>query len=115
MRFSEIGTKEMLKISDFYCDNQKIFIPKKIEVYQVPWITLISAKRWRLDVLTFLIHGFAAWYPAYPLTTSLFYTQFLVKFLILGAKTNPVLLIRVPQKNAKFEILKYGCGPWRLA
>ena len=41
--------------------------------------------------------------------------DFLIKSLILGAKTNPVLLIRVPQKNAKFEILKYGCGPWRLA
>ena len=27
-------------------------------MYHVPWIALISAKRWRLDVLTFLIHGF---------------------------------------------------------
>ena len=49
----------MLKISAFYLDKQKSFIPKKkFEVYHVPWIALISAKRWRLDVLTFLIHGF---------------------------------------------------------
>ena len=27
-------------------------------MYHVQWIALISAKRWRLDVLTFLIHGF---------------------------------------------------------
>ena len=27
-------------------------------MYHVPWIALISAKRWRLYVLTFLIHGF---------------------------------------------------------
>ena len=40
--------KEMLKISAFYLDKQKSFIPKKIEV---PWIALISAKRWRIDVL----------------------------------------------------------------
>jgi hypothetical protein len=44
----------MLKISAFYLDKQKSFFPKK----NVPWIALISAKRWRLDVLTFLIHGF---------------------------------------------------------
>ena len=51
----------MLKISAFYLDKQKSFIPKKkIEVYHVPWIALISAKRWRLDVLTFLIHGFGS-------------------------------------------------------
>ena len=31
---------------------------KKIEVYHLPWIALISAKRWRLDALTFVIHGF---------------------------------------------------------
>ena len=45
----------MLKISAFYLDKQKSFIPK---VYLVPQIALISAKRWRLDILTFLIHGF---------------------------------------------------------
>ena len=28
-------------------------------MYHVPWIALISAKRWQLDVLTFLIHVFA--------------------------------------------------------
>ena len=28
-------------------------------MYHVPWIALFSAKRWRLDVLTFLIKGFA--------------------------------------------------------
>ena len=48
----------MLKISAFHLDKQKSFIPKIIEVYHVPWIGLISAKRWRLDVLNFLIHGF---------------------------------------------------------
>ena len=48
----------MLTISDFYLDKQKSFIPKKNEVYHVPWIALNSAQRWRLDVLTFLIHGF---------------------------------------------------------
>ena len=44
----------MLKSSAFYLDKQKSLIPKKIEVYHVPQIALISAKRWRLDVLTFL-------------------------------------------------------------
>jgi hypothetical protein len=39
--------------------NKKVLFLKKIEVYHVPWIALISAKRWRLDVLTFLINGFA--------------------------------------------------------
>ena len=33
----------MLKISAFYLDKEKSFIPKKIEVYHVPWIALISA------------------------------------------------------------------------
>ena len=46
----------MLKISDFYLDKQKSFIPKK-NMY-TPWIALFSAKRWRHDVLTFLIKGF---------------------------------------------------------
>ena len=27
-------------------------------MYHVPWIAFFSAKRWRLDVLTFLIKGF---------------------------------------------------------
>ena len=48
-----IMIKDMLKISDFYLDKQKSFIPKN-----VPWIVLSSANRWPLDVLTFLIHGF---------------------------------------------------------
>ena len=48
----------MLKISALCLDKQKSYIPKKIEVYHVQWVTLISAKRWRLDVLTFLTHGF---------------------------------------------------------
>ena len=46
----------MLKFSDLYLDEQKSFIPKKI--LSVLWITLSSANRWRLDVLTFLIKGF---------------------------------------------------------
>jgi hypothetical protein len=46
----------MLKISDFYLDKQKGFIPKKI--WSVPWIVLFSANRWSLDVLTLLINGF---------------------------------------------------------
>ena len=50
----------MLKISDFYLDKQKSFIPKKI--LSVPWIALFSANRWRLDVLTFLIKGFGFTY-----------------------------------------------------
>ena len=51
--------KEMLKISAFYLDKQKSFIPKKkYEVYQVSRIVLISANRWQLDVLTFLIQGY---------------------------------------------------------
>ena len=33
----------MLKISAFYLDKEKSFIPKKIEVHHVPWIALISA------------------------------------------------------------------------
>ena len=40
----------MLKISAFYLEKQKVLFLKKIE--------FISAKRWRLDVLAFLIHGF---------------------------------------------------------
>ena len=48
----------MLKISDFYLDKQKGFIPKKIS--SVPWIALFSANRWRLDIQTFLIKGFDA-------------------------------------------------------
>ena len=31
-------------------------------MYHVPWIALFSAKRWRLDVLTFPIKGFAKYY-----------------------------------------------------
>jgi hypothetical protein len=46
----------MLKILAVYPDKQKSFIPKKKLKCTV--IALISAKRWRLDVLTFLIHGF---------------------------------------------------------
>ena len=53
----------MLNISAFYLDKQNSFIPKIfLEVYHVPWIALISAKRWQLDVLTFLIHGFGLEY-----------------------------------------------------
>ena len=48
----------MLKISALYLDKQKILFLKKIEVYHVQWVALISAKRWWLDVLTFRIHGF---------------------------------------------------------
>ena len=56
----------MLEISAFYLDKQKGFIPKKrYEVYQVELVSnqvsrivLVSTKRWYLDVLTFLIHGF---------------------------------------------------------
>ena len=48
----------MLNFSDFYLDKQKMFFfPKKI--LNVPRIALFSANRWRLDVLTFLIKGFA--------------------------------------------------------
>ena len=36
--------------------NKKVLFLKKIEVYHVQWVALISAKR--LDVLTFRIHGF---------------------------------------------------------
>jgi hypothetical protein len=44
----------MLNISAFYLDKQKSFIPKKkIEVYHVPQIALISAKRWQLKVRKF--------------------------------------------------------------
>ena len=46
----------MLKISAFYLDIQKSVIPKKD--LKLPWIALFSAKRWRLDFLTFFIHGF---------------------------------------------------------
>ena len=58
----------MLKISDFYLDKQKSFIPKMnimctkdLDVYHVPWIALFSANRWRLDVLTFHIKGFGVY------------------------------------------------------
>ena len=44
----------MLKISDFYLDKQKSFIPKK----NITLDSIFSAKRWCLDVLTFLIKGF---------------------------------------------------------
>ena len=52
-----LGTcKQILKVSDFYLDKQKKILK---EVYHVPWIVLFSADRWPLEVLTFLIHGFA--------------------------------------------------------
>ena len=38
--------------------NKKVLILKYFAVYHVPWIALISAKRWWLGMLTFLIHGF---------------------------------------------------------
>ena len=45
------------------CNIQKSFIPKKILsvpcTMYIPWIALFSANTWRLDVLTFLIKGFA--------------------------------------------------------
>ena len=44
----------MLKISDFYLNKQKSFIPQK----NISWIALFSANRWHLDVSTFLIKGF---------------------------------------------------------
>ena len=56
----------MLKISDFYLDKQKSFIPKKYYVYHVPWIALSSANRWRLDILTFLVKGFEHSYTKNP-------------------------------------------------
>ena len=61
MRFHEIGNKRNVKFSTLYLDTQKSFIRKKrltCTMYYA-WIALISTKRWQLDVLTFLIHGFA--------------------------------------------------------
>ena len=55
--------------------NKKVVFLKKFEVYHVLWIVLISAKRWRLDVLTFLIHGFA------PLLLILFVCNLILKEL----------------------------------
>ena len=49
----------MLKISEFYLDKRKSFIPK-INTKCTMYIALFSANRWRLDVLTFLIKGFVA-------------------------------------------------------
>ena len=41
--------------------NKKVLFLKKhqsVPCTVAPWVALISAKRWRLDALTFLIHGF---------------------------------------------------------
>ena len=54
LKFCEVSRnvfKETKKISDFYLDKQKCFIPKK--TLSVPCtIDSSTAKRWRLDVLT---------------------------------------------------------------
>ena len=50
----------MLKISAFYLDKQKSFVPKKYEVNQVSRRVLLSSNSPADLVLTFLIHGFAA-------------------------------------------------------
>ena len=43
-------------------------------MYHVPWIALISAKRWRLDVLTFLIHGFGSFQSCFfPISRTAFF------------------------------------------
>ena len=34
------------------------WLKKELSMVHVPWIALISANRWQLDVLTFLILGF---------------------------------------------------------
>ena len=52
----------MLKISAFYLDKQKCFIPKKN--IKCTMYHDFSANRWRLDVLTFLIKGFGSMYVA---------------------------------------------------
>ena len=58
----------MLKISDFYLDKQKFFVPKKILSVTCTMESFFSANRWRLDVLTFLVKGFAFYYrhPSLP-------------------------------------------------
>ena len=76
----------MLKISNFYLDKQKSFIPKKIEVYHVPWIALISAKRWRLDVLTFLIYGFVGYDT--KIKSSCFVCTLAIKMFGMGQKVS---------------------------
>ena len=44
--FTKSWIKQLLKISAFYPDKQKSFIPKKI--WSVPWIVLSSANRCRI-------------------------------------------------------------------
>ena len=59
----EGGVKKLGKSGDIlWTTNSRAIYTRGPSMYHVPWIALISAKRWRLDVLTFLIHGFARAY-----------------------------------------------------
>ena len=46
------------KFQLYILTNKKVLFLKKYELYQVSKIVLFEIDRWRLDVLTFLIHGF---------------------------------------------------------
>ena len=59
VRFHEIINQRDAENFIFLSWQKKVLFLKKYQVYHVPLVALFSANRWRLDVLTLLIKGFA--------------------------------------------------------